>query len=344
MSTPISSTYEEETGRQRASIYDVAKLAGVSHMTVSRVLNGHPNTREQTREKVDRAIAELRYQPSASARALATRKTMRLGVLVDNPVEYGPNSMLHAFETAAYEAGYSVGSFTATSEKNRGIDSAIDALVAQDIDGFCAITPRASSMETLKRRDLRVPMILLVPEAVPEVSTASVNQFAGARIAVEHLVGLGHRRIAHLGGPLDWFDALERKRGWEATLASAGLPAGPFAEGDWTSECGYEWAKRFDPESASAVFVANDQMALGVVHGLTQRGIRVPEDVSIVGFDDVPDASHYLPPLTTVRQDFHRLGGVAMELLAESLDGVKTTRQVTLEPTLVVRDSTLRVS
>lgn len=331
---------QRASGQERANIYDVARLAGVSHMTVSRVLNGHPSIRDATRDRVTQAIEALKFQRSASARALATRRTMRLGVLVDNPVEYGPNSMLHAFEAAAQVAGYTVGSFTATEEKGRGADAALETLFAQDIDGLCAITPRASSLHLLQQREIQVPTILIIPEAVPEMSTASVDQFAGARIATQHLIDLGHQSIAHLGGPLDWFDARERERGWRETCLAAGLELGPFHEGDWTADFGYDWALHVDPDEFSAVFVANDQMALGVMHGLSTRGIRVPHDISIVGFDDVPDSSHYMPPLTTVRQDFKELGRIAMELLAESLAQSTEPRRVTLQPDLIIRQST----
>lgn len=337
----------------RANIYDVAKLAGVSHMTVSRVLNGHPNIRDTTRKRVDDAIAQLQYQRSASARALAMRSAMRLGVLVDNPVEYGPNSMLHAFETAAHKAGYTVGSFTTTDDGTLSIEAALQGLLAQDIDGLCVIAPRESSLKTLQELQPAVPQIMLIPAELPGVITAAVDQYAGASIVVDHLIGLGHTRIAHLGGPSDWFDARERERAWRDSLGNAGISGASdsvYAEGDWTADCGYAWAKSADLEAFTAVFAANDQMALGVIHGLAERGVSVPGDVSVVGFDDVPDSSHYLPPLTTVRQDFVALGVLAVELLVEAIDGqgaqgAKGGSQAGAQPTkispqLVVREST----
>lgn len=324
----------------RANIYDVAKLAGVSHMTVSRVLNGHPNIRDTTRKRVDDAIAQLQYQRSATARALAMRSAMRLGVLVDNPVEYGPNSMLHSFETAAHEAGYTVGSFTTTDEGTLSIEAALQGLLEQDIDGLCVIAPRESSLKTLQAHPTTVPKILLIPATIPEVSTASVDQYAGASVVVEHLIDLGHTRIAHLGGPSDWFDARERERAWRDAVTQAGLEAAEYAEGDWTADCGYTWAKQADLDGFTAVFAANDQMALGVIHGLAERGVAVPAQVSVVGFDDVPDSSHYLPPLTTVRQDFVALGELAVRLLVEAIGGKPNAQQTTISPQLVVREST----
>ncbi|MHA3722942.1 LacI family DNA-binding transcriptional regulator [Leucobacter sp. HY1910] len=332
--------YPATTGAGRANIYDVAKLAGVSHMTVSRVLNGHPNIRDTTRKRVDDAIVQLQYQRSATARALAMRKAMRLGVLVDNPVEYGPNSMLHAFEAAAHEAGYTVGSFTTTDDGSLSIEAALQGLLEQDIDGLCMIAPRESSLQTLQAHPTTVPQILLIPATLPGVATASVDQYAGANLAVAHLIELGHERIAHLGGPADWFDARERKRGWSDALHAAGVPGGEYFEGNWTADCGYDWARSVDATRFTAVFVANDQMALGVIHGLAERGISVPGRVSVVGFDDVPDSSHYLPPLTTVRQDFVALGELAVSLLVEAIGGTPSAQQTKISPRLVVREST----
>jgi DNA-binding LacI/PurR family transcriptional regulator len=173
-----------------------------------------------------------------------------------------------------------------------------------------------------------------------DVSSADVDNRDGAVQAVRHLIELGHRRIAHLAGPLDWYDAREREQGWRESLAAAGLDAGEAIIGDWTSDYGYEVGKAFDPGSATAVFAANDQMALGLVHGLVDQGLRVPEDVSVVGFDDVPDARHFLPPLTTVRQDFSALGELALELVIAAIDGEDHTRHDRIAPLLVVRSST----
>lgn len=335
----VEMTYPATTGAGRANIYDVAKLAGVSHMTVSRVLNGHPNIRDTTRKKVDDAIAELGYQRSATARALAMRRAMRLGVLVDNPVEFGPNSMLHAFEAAAHDAGYTVGSFTTSDEGSLSMETALQGLLSQDIDGLCVIAPRASSLETLRAQQVSVPKIMLMPAAVPDAVTASVDQYAGAVLAVSHLIELGHTRIAHLGGPSDWFDARERDRAWRETLTAAGYAPEVYGEGDWTADYGYRFAQELDVDSCTAIFVANDQMALGVIHGLADRGVRVPGEMSIVGFDDVPDSSHYLPPLTTIRQDFVALGQLAVQLLVEAIDGGTNATSTHISPQLVVRRS-----
>lgn len=327
-------------GWQRPSIYDVAKHAGVSHMTVSRVLNDHPNIRDSTRQRVLKVIEEMNYTRSSIARALATRRAMRIGVLVDGPVQFGPNSTLRALEAAARDVGYAISAFSIDDDDDAQLDAGVVELVTQGVDALCVIAPRASSLELLRQKSTGLPTIVIKAESDDVWHTAAVDQRSGARLAVDHLIELGHRRIAHLAGPLDWYDAREREQGWRESLAAAGLDAGEAIIGDWTSDYGYEVGKAFDPGSATAVFAANDQMALGLVHGLVDQGLRVPEDVSVIGFDDVPDARHFLPPLTTVRQDFSALGELALQLVIAAIDGEDHTRHDRIAPLLVVRAST----
>lgn len=334
----------DPTGRgwQRPSIYDVANHAGVSHMTVSRVLNGHPNIRESTRERVLKAIDEMNYTRSSIARALATRRAMRIGVLVDSPVQFGPNSTLRALESAARDVGYALSAFSISEEKDAGIDSGVMELVTQGVDGLCVIAPRASSLDVLRQQSTGLPTIVVKSEQDPTWHTVAVDQRAGATLATMHLIEQGHRAIAHLAGPLDWYDARERAAGWRDALALAGLPTLPVLTGDWTSDYGYAYGKTFDPTEVTAVFAANDQMALGLIHALTERGISVPGDVSVVGFDDLPDARHFIPPLTTVRQDFAALGELVLREVVAAIDGDEASGHDLIEPALVVRSSTAR--
>ncbi|WP_194410552.1 LacI family DNA-binding transcriptional regulator [Microbacterium cremeum] len=327
-------------GWQRPSIYDVAKQAGVSHMTVSRVLNGHPNIRESTRERVLQAIDEMNYTRSSIARALATRRAMRIGVLVDSPVQWGPNSTLRAIESAARDAGYAISAFSISDDEESKIDTGVVELVTQGVDALCVIAPRASSLDLLRQQSTGLPTLVIKAEPDAEMHTAAVDQRAGAMTAVMHLIELGHRSIAHLSGPLDWYDARAREQGWRDALADAGLSIAPPVVGDWTSDYGYTFGKTHDFSEVTAVFAANDQMALGVVHGLAERGLRVPDDVSVVGFDDLPDARHFLPPLTTVRQDFAALGALALQILIAAIEGEDVTEHDIIEPRLVVRRST----
>lgn len=327
-------------GWQRPSIYDVAKQAGVSHMTVSRVLNGHPNIRESTRERVLQAIDEMNYTRSSIARALATRRAMRIGVIVDSPVQWGPNSTLRAIESAARDAGYAISAFSISDDEESQIDAGVVELVTQGVDALCVIAPRASSLDTLRQQSTGLPTLVIKAEPDAEMHTAAVDQRAGAMAAVMHLIELGHRSIAHLSGPLDWYDARAREQGWRDALADAGLPIAPPVVGDWTSDYGYTFGKTYDFADATAVFAANDQMALGLVHGLSERGLRVPDDISVVGFDDLPDARHFLPPLTTVRQDFAALGALALQIIIAAIEGEEVDGHDIIEPRLIVRRST----
>ncbi len=328
--------------RSKPSIYDVAALAGVSHMTVSRVLNDHPNIKPATRAKVLAAIEQVHFTPSSHARALATDRAMRIGVLVDSPVEFGPNSTLRALEAAARSQGYSVSAYSMAENPEEDIDSGLTHLTTQGIDALCVIAPRTSSLEWLHAQVTDLPRLAITAEPEPDISTAAVDQRAGALAAVDHLLSLGHRRIAHVAGPLDWVDARARERAWRDRVETLGSEPIPVVEGDWTSDFGYWAAVHHDRIAhATAIFAANDQMALGLIHGLHTRGITVPDQVSIVGFDDLPDAAHFLPPLTTVRQDFQALGELGLSLLLEAIGEPGGVRNATIEPTLVVRESTV---
>lgn len=329
----------------RLNMRQVAALAGVSHQTVSRVLNGHPNIKPTTRDRVLRVIAEVNYRPNSAARALATSKTQRIGVVVDASVEYGPNSTLHGVELAARLQGYSVTSITVGADVSFGPDVALEHLLAQGIDALCVIAPRASSLDALSEVAPDMPTLVVKAAEDDTFLTASVDQELGAALAVRHLIALGHRRIAHLAGPQDWLDAVGRVRGWRRELADAGLTEPELVIGDWTADCAYELARvpgRLPP--CTSIFAANDQMALGLVHGLAERGISVPGDVSIVGFDDLPEAKHFLPPLTTVRQDFVALGERAVDVLLAALEGRELDRRSVISPTLVVRASSAPVA
>jgi len=309
-------------------------------MTVSRVLNGHPNIRASTRERVMNAITEMSYTRSSIARALATNRTMRIGAIVDNPAQFGPNSILRAVEAAARESGYAVSAFSVGDGDERKIDAGVMELMTQGVDGLCVIAPRASSLDILRQHSTGLPTLVVKEEPDAQMHTASVDQRAGATAAVRHLISLGHRKILHVAGPPDWFDAKARTEAWRACLEEAGLALTEPVIGDWSSDSGYQFGQTLDIGDATAVFVANDQMALGLMHGFAERGIRVPDDISVVGFDDLPDARHYLPPLTTVRQDFVRLGRLVIGELLAAIDGVETGPRELIAAELKLRAST----
>lgn len=331
-------------GWQRPSIYDVAHRAGVSHQTVSRVTNEHPWVRESTRKRVLQAIEEMNYTPNSVARALANRRTRRINVLVGGSTQDGPGSILRELKKAAREVGYAVSAFSIGDDDASQMDSGVMELVTQGVDALCVIAPRESSLDLLRQQTTGLPTIVIKAEADAAWHTVGVDQREGARLAVRHLIGLGHRRIAHLAGPMDWFDARERMEGWRECLSEAGLPEGPIIIGDWTSDFGFEFGTSFDLADTTAVFAANDQIALGVIHGLHGRGIRVPEDVNVVGFDDLSDARHFLPPLTTVRQNFAELGELALQQLIAAIEGDTDPSHDTIQPKLIVRESTTAVA
>ncbi|MFT4215202.1 MAG: LacI family DNA-binding transcriptional regulator [Microbacterium sp.] len=332
-------------GRARrggASIYDVAALAGVSHQTVSRVINAHPNIRAATRERVEAAMRETNYTPSSTARALATSRSRRIGVLIDSPIEYGPSSTMRGIEQAARAAGYTASAITVSDDAALDLDAGLTQVRIQDVDALCIVAARSSTLTGLRGVARELPTLLVKAERDGDIHTVAVDQHAGAVHAIDHLLGLGHRRILHVAGPADWTDARIRERAYTERISASGLEVIAPLRGDWTSDAGYRLGVDPDaiPHDVTAIFAANDQTALGLVHGLHARGIRVPEDVSVVGFDDVPDARHFLPPLTTVRQDFHALGTLAMTTLIAALEGTATDAFSLIEPELIVRSST----
>lgn len=330
-----------ERGR-RPSIYDVANVAGVSHMTVSRVLNGAPNIRASTRERVEHAIDTLGYRPSAAARELATQRTMRIGAIVHSPTEHGPNSTLLALEQAARGNGFTVVPFSVTNFDVTESSDAVAAIGAQGVDALCVIGPHRDTADAIRAAASGTPLIVVSEreagyEDFPHVGVA---QAAGVHQAMDYLISLGHRSIMHLAGPLVTNDSRTREQGWSSAMLSAGLHPEHLVIGDWSADSGYAVGANHPAiDDITAVFAANDQMALGLMHGLWRRGKRVPHDVSVVGFDDIPDARHFLPPLTTVRQDFSALGVAVMGAISRVLDGSVLDEPVLIPAELVVRES-----
>ncbi len=329
------------TGDGRPSMRQVATLAGVSHQTVSRVINGHPNISDETRRRVLEVIETLNYRPNSAARALASRRSNRIGVLVDSASQYGPNSTLRAVEDVARRTGFSVSSITVSEDRAISPHEAVEHLMAQGIDALCVIAPRSSSVDLLREVSDGLPTLVVKAEPDDTFLTVSVDQHLGAKLAVAHLVELGHRDILHVAGPLDWLDARGREYGWREQMLEANLPTREPVLGDWTADFGYSFARSCGAApDFTAVFAANDQMALGILHGFAAAGVRVPEDVSVVGFDDLPESRHFLPPLTTIRQDFQAVGRRSIENLLATVQGGEAPRWSLIPPELVVREST----
>ncbi|WP_285114039.1 LacI family DNA-binding transcriptional regulator [Leifsonia sp. fls2-241-R2A-40a] len=325
-----------------ASMRDVAALAGVSHQTVSRVINGHPSIRDSTRQRVRDAMVQLHYRPNRAARALVTARSRTIGVLSTSAAAlYGPVSSINAIQDAGRAAGYYVAVSQLADLTGESIAAGLDHLLAQSVEGIVVIAPQEVVIDQLETAGLDVPYVTLQggPSVVQRELT--VDQVAGARVATRHLIELGHRRIAHISGPLEWFEAQARVHGYRTELADAGLELESVAEGDWTAESGYRQGVQLLADSdVTAVFTSNDQMALGLYHAARELGRRLPDDLSVVGFDDIPEAAHFWPPLTTVLQDFTDLGRRSVESLVSEIEGGLEPTAVSLLPDLVVRAST----
>ena len=332
---------------------DVARIAGVSHQTVSRVLNDHPNVRPDTRDRVLAAIRELGYRRNAAARTLVTRRTQTLGVIGFNTTLYGPASMLYGIEQAAKQHNYFVTVAALAALDRRSVLDAVERLRDQAVEGIIAIAPQATAVGALVNMRSDVPLVAVGCGTHASLASVAVDNEAGAERATSYLLDLGHATVHHIAGPASWMDAQERETGWRRALAARGVPAPePLTGGDWSARTGFELGHQIaaDP-SVTAVFCANDHMALGLLRALQQAGCRVPEDVSVVGFDDIPEAEYFGPPLTTVRQHFDELGRRALGSLIGLIDaetapgrqaGSKAIPRVSIEPSLVVRASAAR--
>ncbi|MFB2580691.1 LacI family DNA-binding transcriptional regulator [Herbiconiux sp. P15] len=321
-----------------ASVFDVAKAAGVSHQTVSRVLNDHPSLRPTTRQRVLDAMRELDYRPNLAARALVTSRSRIIGILSTAGGEYGPSSSIAAVETAARSRGYSVSIANADGLDQSSIDEALNHLVALAAEGIVVIAPQPKVLATLAKLTFGVPYVTVQTLGTTDESEIAIDQLQAARQATAHLADLGHTRIGHLAGPQDWIDASSRLAGFRQELAARGLDSDLLEMGDWSAESGYRAGAALLAAGATAVFAANDQMALGLLHAAHDAGLAVPGDLSVVGFDDTPEARHYLPALTTVRQEFTESGRRAIGLLLDAPEAREAVPSV--DPLLVLREST----
>lgn len=322
----------------RVSMAMVAASAGVSGQTVSRVVNESPRVDPATRARVEAAMAELGYRPHRAARALRTGRSQTIGLVFTTLATVGNSRMLQATAEAAAERGYALTLVTASD----GVAESFEKLSLQEVDGAIVLNEASAMMA-----DAQPPsgLRLVVVDAPTGVGFASVHSdhAGGAASATRYLLSLGHKTVHHLAGPASSFAAAERERGWREALNAAGVDMPAPVRGDWGAASGF--AAGCALSSASAVFCANDQMALGLVRALAERGCRVPEDVSVVGFDDVPDAANYRPPLTTIHQDFAALAHRAVSVLVDAIEGAVPTERPEVVPTvLVTRASATAVS
>ena len=335
----------EPGGATRALVMsDVAARAGVSHQTVSRVVNGHPHVAPATRQRVQQAIEELGYRPNTAARALVTGSTRTFGLVTSHINQYGPAQTLLGLEQAARAAGYSLSVAILDDDSEGAMREAVDRFVAQSVDAVLALSTYGQAVDALRRFEVPVPLIAVQVGRDERRPTVWVDQEAGAALATRHLLELGHRTVHHVAGPGDSLEARGRIVGWCRELRAAGAEVPELLMGDWWPASGHAAGREIAARirrgaEVTAVFLSNDQMALGLLNALHQEGLSVPGDVSVVGFDDVPEAAYYSPPLTTVRQDFAELGRRGVALVLARLSGRDHQTEPVI-PQLVVRSST----
>jgi LacI family transcriptional regulator len=326
---------------------------GVSKMTVSRVLNDRPDVAPETRRRVRQVIEELGYRPSHAARSLSQGQSRSIGVVAFGIEYFGPSRAVSGIEKRAAELGYTPLLYLLRDPGSNDVDRILADLVSRHVDGVIWAVPQIGDNRAWLERQmpsLRVPLVFLSMEPRPDISTACVNNYQGARLATQHLIDCGYRNIGLITGPIDWWDATERIRGWRDTLTAAGLDADDdlIAYGNWSAnsgKVGLEQLLRQRPD-VEGVFASNDLMAMGAMQTARRRGLSIPDDLAIVGFDDMPEAECFWPPLTTIRQPLFDMGGAAVSELQRLIDAFRREdtpirpESTLLDTELVVREST----
>lgn len=318
---------------------DVARLAGVSVQTVSRVVNDHPHVTAEVRERVKQAMAQLRYRRNPAARSLATRRTMSLGVVTYGLAQHGPSVALTGIVAEARSAGYTT-NLVALAELDRvALSRAVGHLADDHVDGLVLLAPVQGAVSAIRGMHTDLPLVVFEPGGRPQPDTFAVDEVHGARLATEHLLGLGHHTVLHLSGPDGWLATEARVRGWRDALAAAGAVTLAPVPTAWDARSGFAAAAHVARTDVTAVFAANDQTALGLIRGLVEHGLRVPDDVAVVGFDDFPESAFFNPPLTTVRVDFEALGRLAVAKILTLIAGEEPDPDTLVLPELIVRAS-----
>jgi DNA-binding LacI/PurR family transcriptional regulator len=327
--------------RREPSINDVAREAGVSAQTVSRVANGKDVVRPDTRQRVIAAMQQLGYRPNSAARALKAGRYRSIGVIVFTLATYGNMRTLEAIAAEAAAAGYSLSLIPLNTATQASVSGAFAQLSEQAVDGIIIVIEAHLLNEAEIQLPTGMPVVVVDSGAQAHEPVVDTDQAQGARLATEHLLGLGHQTVWHIAGPEESFAAERRWRSWADTLAAHGARVPAMLRGNWSADSGYRAGLLLaDDPAVTAVFAANDEMAVGALRAFHERRRDVPGDVSVVGFDDMPESANLWPPLTTVRQHFHQVGVLAVAALLGGMDGAEVPA-VELVPTeLVVRAST----
>jgi LacI family transcriptional regulator len=341
----------------RATIKEVASVAGVSTQTVSRVINERPDVSPETRKRVQEVIKALSYQPSALARSLISQRSHTLGVVIAGLRHIGPSRTLSGITSAAEAAGYSVLLKELPSYDTEDIAPIFQAFLSRHVDGIIwAVHEVGENRKWVNNppADIDIPLVYLTMAPREHLSIVTIDNYLGGRMAMAHLLEQGYRNIGHIAGPLDWWEARQRMAAWKDALTENGLAADDHhcVEGNWSSASGaLAIEKLFDQyPDMDALFVGNDQMALSAMQFFAENKIHIPEDIGIVGFDNIPESAYFTPALTTVQQDQYNVAKLAVaevikiiEAGWQGLDPVDP-KSIILPPTLIVRQSSSRVT
>lgn len=335
------------------TISQVAKEAGVSSQTVSRVINNRAEITPQTRRHVQEVIKRLGYQPNVIARSLIQRRSHTLGVVTSGLEYYGPSHILIGVEQGANQVGLSILLNLIHQPETQDIGSIVNGLISRQVEGIIWAVPEIDNNRSWFRENLplfSIPIVFLSTQPRENLNVVEIDNRYGAYLATQHLLEKGYRKIGLIAGPLTWWAASERRRGWQDALNDVGISFGDnwVVEGNWSAESGeqglHALLQKFP--DVQAVFACNDQMALGLMRAARKMGKRIPEDLAVVGFDDIPESAFYHPPLTTIRQGLYDLGIVAVQTFMklrhtdQKEEVIASPQSVMLRPQLVVREST----
>jgi len=340
----------------RATIKEVASVAGVSTQTVSRVINERPDVSPETRKRVQDVVKRLSYQPSALARSLINQRSHTLGVVIAGLKYIGPSAALSGIAAAAEEAGYSLILKELPRFDTDNLEPVFQALLSRHVDGIIWAVSEVGgnrSWVNNSKFDFEIPLVYLTMEPRRDLTIVSVDNYLGGRLATSHLLEQGYRHIGHIAGPLEWWEARQRMQAWKDTLIKAGVEVQDrqWVAGNWSSSSGAAAIKiLFDqyPEM-DAVFVANDQMALSTIQFIRQKGLCIPENIGIVGFDNLAESAFFSPALTTIQQDQDKVARLAVAEIIKTIElGWQGQEEIEpnsiiLPPTLVVRQSSQRL-
>lgn len=336
----MSGRKEGEVRVRPVVMSDVAREAGVSQQTVSRVLHDHPSVRPETRARVNAAIERLGYRPNLAARSLAAGRSRTVGVLLTSQLSHGTAAIFAAIADSARQEGYQLVVVSARDDSSVSVAMALDELAGYRVEVSIILARRIAALDELGTKPASRPRILVAGQGgIAGVTTVAIDQTSGAIAATEHLLRTGRRRLVHVAGDLSNVDAVARRDAFVRTCADAGVEAVVVDSGAWSAEAGARAGAEALGASPDGVFAANDDLALGVMRALHDAGYRVPDHVGLIGFDDVPSSRMLVPSLTTVVQDFRALGRAVMAQVVAVADG-EEPEDVLLPARLVIREST----